>query len=87
MKLFFLLSILDGNGFISGQYSVTLSPGATEATLNISVMKDSLEQSTEYFILHFYISTDSYEHGVQKGNIRTVVVSIFIPGMNLHELL
>lgn len=67
--------------FISGRYSSTLSAGDTQVILNISLLTDNFDQTTDYVILHLYLTTDSYEHGVQKGSITTYVVPIFKPGM------
>ena len=92
------MSILDGYDFISDQYIATFSPNITQAVFNISLMKNSLDKSTEYLILHLYIPSDSYEYGVQKGNSTTAMVSVLLPGIGtfcvyhrdlliLHEIL
>ncbi|XP_065909460.1 uncharacterized protein [Dysidea avara] len=70
----------DGYDFISDQYIATFSPNITQAVFNISLMKNSLDKSTEYLILHLYIPSDSYEYGVQKGNSTTAMVSVLLPG-------
>jgi len=65
--------------FISGQYNVTFLPNATQATINITLLIDDVDEGTEYFMLHLYIPSATYELGVQLANIVKAVAIIFRP--------
>ena len=56
-------------------------PNATQATVNISLQIDDVDEVTEYFTLHLYITSDTYELGVQSGDFINVTAMIFRPGM------
>ena len=56
-------------------------PNATQATVNISLQIDDVDEVTEYFMLHLYITSDTYELGVQPGDFVNVTAMIFRPGM------
>ena len=67
--------------FISGQYNVTVLANATEATANISLQIDDIDEETEHFLLYLYIPSASYELGIQQGDIIKSVAIIFRPGI------
>ena len=75
-----MCNCLAGKDFISGQYNVTFLANATEATVNISLQIDEIDEETEYFILYLYIPSAAYSLGVQHGDIIKAVGIIFRPG-------
>ena len=75
-----MCNCLAGEDLISGQYNVTFLANATEATVNISLQIDEIDEETEYFILYLYIPSAAYSLGVQHGDIIKAVGIIFRPG-------
>ena len=75
-----LLIFLDEDDFISGQYNVTFSSFATQATVNITLQIDDIDEETEYFMLHLYIPSGTYKLGIQQGDIIKAEAIIFRPG-------
>ena len=74
---------LVGEDFISGQYSVTFFGNATQATVNISLQIDNIDETTEYFMLYLYIPGAAYRLGVHQGDIVNAVAIIFRPGKHI----
>ena len=65
--------------FTAGQYNVTFLPNTTQATVNISLQIDDIDEGPEYFILHLYITSATYELGVQPGDVTKAIAIIFSP--------
>ena len=81
MIVYLYLYNLDEEDFISGQYNVIFLPNSTQATVNITLLIDDVDEGTEYFMLYLYIPSPTYELGVQLANITKAVAIIFKPGM------
>ena len=71
--------------FIPGQYNVTFSGYNTQATVNISLQVDNIDEETEYFMLYLYIPGAAYRLGALQGDIKEAVAIIFRPGKYINE--
>lgn len=67
--------------FVARQYNVTFLPNDTQATVNISLRIDDVDEETEYFMLHLYVMSASYGFGIQPGDVTKATALIFRPGM------
>ena len=66
--------------FTSGQYNVTFLSYNTQATVNITLNIDDIDEETEYFMLHLYIPSATYALGIQQGDLNKAVAIILKPG-------
>ena len=66
--------------FTPGQYNVTFSSNTTQATVNVTLKIDDIDEETEYFMLHLYIPSGAYALGIQQGDIIKAVAIILRPG-------
>ena len=80
---YFAIVCLAGGDFISGQYNVTFFGNATQATVNISLQIDNIDEGIEYFMLYLYIPSAAYRLGVHQGDIVNAVAIIFRPGKHI----
>ena len=67
-----------GEGFDARHYNLTISPGTTQATADIPL---PLENLNEYFMIHLYIPSAAYKLGIQQGNNVDAMVSITSSGI------
>ena len=83
---YFIILCIAEEDFIPGQYNVTFFGNATQATVNISLQVDNIDEGTEYFMLYLYIPSAAYRLGVHQGDIIEAVAIIFRPGKYVHNL-
>ena len=70
-----------GKDIVAGPYNVTITPGTTQATVDIPlILDDDDDEETEYFMVHLYIPSASYELGIRQGSILNAIASIISPG-------
>jgi len=67
--------------FTAGRYDVTILPGTTRAAANIPVLLDKIIEEAEYFTIHLYIPSETYELGIQQGSIINARASIIDIGI------
>lgn len=66
--------------FTPGQYDVTFLSHTTQATVNVTLKIDDIDEETEYFMLNLYIPSAAYGLGIQQGDIIKAVAIILRPG-------
>ena len=76
---YFIIVLIAGEDFIPGWHNVTFFGNATQATVNISLRIDNIDEGTEYFMLYLYIPSAAYGLGVHQGDIIKAVAIIFRP--------
>ena len=50
--------------------------------MNIPLLSDDANEETEYFMIHLYIPSATYELGIQQGSIVNAIASILSSGTN-----